>query len=92
MSVIFSEIPRLDHIAIGVTSLAEAETNYKEQLGFALFLRGRHEQYGTENSGACITEIPLGDGTKIELLQPLSSDKSNDGILFRQSLYQISKA
>jgi len=71
MSAIFSGIPRLDHIAIGVSSLAEAETNYKEQLGFALFPRGRHEQYGTENSGAWFA-----DNSYLELLTYFDKEKA----------------
>ncbi|MBA3603181.1 MAG: VOC family protein [Parachlamydiaceae bacterium] len=72
MSAIFSGIPRLDHIAIGVSSLAEAETIYKEQLGFALFPRGRHEQYGTENSGAWFA-----DNSYLELLTYFDKEKAS---------------
>jgi catechol 2,3-dioxygenase-like lactoylglutathione lyase family enzyme len=72
MSAIFSEVPRLDHIAIGVSSLAEAEANYNESLGFALFPRGRHDQYGTENSGAWFA-----DNSYLELLTYFDKEKAS---------------
>lgn len=71
MSAIFSEMPKLDHIAIGVSSLAEAESNYSESLSFTLFPRGRHEHYGTENTGAWFA-----DNSYLELLTYFDKEKA----------------
>lgn len=59
----------LDHVALCVRSLSEAQKDF-EHLGFQVFPGGRHEEYGTQSSGARFS-----NDTYLELLTSL--DPSN---------------
>ncbi|BCX02241.1 MAG: methylmalonyl-CoA epimerase [Candidatus Roseilinea sp.] len=60
---------KLDHLAIAVADLDAALTFYRDALG--LELHGIEE---AEREGVRVAFLPLGDGARIELVQPTRDD------------------
>lgn len=68
--IAFAQNEGLDHVAVCVRALTEAQKTY-EDLGFQLYPRGKHQDYGTENSGAWFA-----NDTYVELLTYFDASKA----------------
>lgn len=69
-SIQFNQNEGLDHVALCVRSLSAAQASF-QNLGFQLYPGGKHEEYGTQNSGAWFT-----NDTYLELLTTFDTEKA----------------